>query len=121
MAAPSNESRDALVNIADNWRVALAATPLIAPPTNAALLVSGEGDDSGALQAEAARLGRASERTLTPVVPGNDAAAFAAEVDAQRIEATGAASRNVLIVAADADFVGVRDSMTLRVGHSLEA
>ena len=55
-----------IVTVADDWRMALAATPLIARPTNAALVVSGPaGQDTDAVR-EIERLRGLGTATLSP-------------------------------------------------------
>lgn len=82
---PDNSPR-LTVTVPADWRLALAATPLIAWPSNAALAFS---DEPGA----AGRQG----------IAGDDPAAAAALVDARLARETGIISGNVIIVAADAD------------------
>jgi len=79
------------VRAGDDWRTALAATPLLARPTNAALLLG---------EAAPAPAAPASLETLT----GPDPADAAADVDARRASATGGVERNVIAVGSDADY-----------------
>jgi hypothetical protein len=85
------ENRPArLVTVADDWRLAVAATPLIARPTNAAVVI--EGFTSPLPPA-----------VQTPqVIRSTDPVEVAAAIDAER----SATSPNVLVVAA----AGYRDA-----------
>lgn len=107
---PENRAAMAVV-VPSDWRVALAATPLIARPTNAALMTMDAGDAAettddqiAALRASGV-LDAAAVFAPTPAI-GSDAITSAAEladaVDSQVTRATGRQISDVLIVAADA-------------------
>jgi len=126
--ATRKENRPGVViTVADDWRAALAATPLIARPVNAALVESSA--DAG-LQREVERLRAPVDSTQTvpspalggtttpeptptqaaPASPateqltGNDPATIAAGVDGRLATAVGNPSENVMVVSADADY-----------------
>jgi hypothetical protein len=88
-----------VLSVADDWRIALAATPLIAPPYDAAILIAGTlpARDAASFRA------RAREPDQSSLVLGNDPVAAAAEVDAALTAASGTASSNVLLVPQDGD------------------
>ena len=124
----------AILNVAPDWRIALAATSLIARPENAALLIR---DDSDA-QEEIARLqGEGASPAPSPVasivpkaapspspattvptvstksapeaqtiesIEGNDPATVAAGIDERRAKATGTTDARAILVSADADY-----------------
>ena len=116
-----------IITVADDWRAALAATPLIARPINAALV---EFSTSAALQQEVERLrapialpqaasssARAAATATTPTLAqtapgspateqltGTDPITIAVGVDERLAAAVGNQSENVIVVSADADY-----------------
>jgi hypothetical protein len=84
-----------VVAVPADWRGALATTPLIARPLNAALWIQ----DLPGMEAEASRLGGLE----VPPPAGADPAAIAAAVDERRARSGGGLARAVMIAAADAD------------------
>lgn len=115
-----------IIAVGDDWRAALAATPLIARPVNAALVQSTA--DVG-LQKEIERLRApvASTQTMPSPAPagttlepaptqaapaspateqltGTDPSAIAAGVDERLVKVGGSQSGNVMVVSADADY-----------------
>lgn len=102
---PDNRPSTVIV-VPDDWRIALAATPLIARPSNFALVVGSAdtGHIAGVLRRLAAPVRPFSEVTDGPTSdPAGVAAAVAAAVDRRIIPATGSGSRGVIVVSADAD------------------
>jgi hypothetical protein len=107
-----------VIETADDWRLALAAAPLIARPSNAAVLAGTLGNRTENLAREVSRLlaGRspsspsscanAPEGLPLPIlqaIPLGDPAAVAAGIDTRRSTGPVDAARAVMIVAADAD------------------
>lgn len=111
---PENSASSVFV-APNDWRSALAATPLIATPTSAAVVVA---DAGGLVSARLAQLGAAgviganaapgaaATSAATPAGAGPDATAAAASladsVDGVVTGATGSQTRNLLVVAGDA-------------------
>lgn len=116
------QTRPTAVTLADgsDWRVALAASALMAPPLRAPVLLS-DGDDAPAVTVEALgslaptgskRAGGAQvirvgdvfrpARLKTTDIAGKDPFQLARAVDAFTAAARGSASRRVLVVSADA-------------------
>lgn len=105
----------AIITVSADWRLALAATPLMARPVNAALVISGgDGVDAYTAQ-EIERLSVPASATgrLFIGIPanasgtslaGDDPAAVAAAVDERRARAEGKTDANVIIIGADTDF-----------------
>ena len=83
----------ALVSAPDDWRLALALTPLIADPIGAAI-VTGPLSSNPTMGTS----GIAAEQ-----VPTGDAATVAAAVDKRRTDSTGAPSAEVLVVSSEGD------------------
>lgn len=87
---PEN-SPNVVLRAPEDWRAALALTPLIAPPTSVGVVLEGDQAAAGVLSAG-------------ETIAGEDPAVIAATADERRAAATGEASANVLIVSAEADF-----------------
>ncbi|MDQ3181384.1 MAG: glucosyltransferase domain-containing protein [Acidobacteriota bacterium] len=94
-ATRAENSPKSVINLPDDWRVALAYTPLIARPNYAALLTADA-------QTENQRFSAAGN-IAGETVSGNDAAQIAASVDDRLAQTSGNLSQNVLIVSSDAD------------------
>jgi hypothetical protein len=84
-----------------DWRIALAGTPLVARPTDAAILVADDAEPGGA-RALVERLTSAAAIAVEEVA-ATDPAVLADEIDQRRASAVGAVSPVVLIVASDAE------------------
>lgn len=94
-ATRAENSPKSVINLPDDWRVALAYTPLIARPNNAALLTTDAQNENKRLNAR----GNVAGETAS----GSDAAQIAASVDDRLAQTTGNLSQNVIIVSIDAD------------------
>ena len=64
-----------IINVADDWRTALAVTPLVARPTSAAVIIRGEAGDGR--EVDRLRATGVADDTIA----GEDAATLAAAVD----------------------------------------
>lgn len=120
----------AVVTVGEDWRTALAATPLIAGPVNAALVISGPSGPGADVAREVERLSRSTDASQSATesttsappeaspsrlniggapapgvetVAGDDPAATASAIDERLAAATGGPSSNVIVVAADAE------------------
>ena len=89
-----------VVTVPDDWRIALAATPLIARPTNAALIVSSPSGLDAESRREIARLGAADVESP----PSNAPAEWASRVDERLASASGRFSADLILVSQDADY-----------------
>lgn len=95
-----------LIHVPDDWRFALAATPLLALPTDGALAI-GPGDTNAwrTLSAGSSMLSVGPSPAWapgTPSLPATTPAAAAAALDAERIRQVGISSTRILLVNADA-------------------
>jgi hypothetical protein len=100
---PDNSPR-LLVMVPADWRLALAATPLIARPVSAALVFADEAATDGTLGSPPTRLTVGADASAGDEgrIAG-DPAAVAAALDARLAREVGMVSRGVIVVAADAD------------------
>lgn len=99
---PANAPR-VVLRVPADWRLALAATPLVARPTDAAIVVD---DLHGTEGVRARDLIESLASVAAPpveILASGDPAVVAKTFDRRRADALGAASPVVLIVASDAD------------------
>lgn len=100
-ATRAENSPKTIINLPDDWRVALAYAPLIARPNNAVLIAA---NDASA-QAQVQRFGAAGGNVAGETPSGTDAAQIAATVDDRLAQSNGGnLSANVMIVSSDADY-----------------
>ena len=99
-ATRAENSPKTVITVPDDWRVALAYTPLIARPHNAALIVGGNAGAVNQNQRFSA-VGNISNETVSD----SGAAQNAAAVDERLAQATGGnLSLNIIVVSGDADY-----------------
>lgn len=128
---PAN-SPGTMVKIADDWRIALAATSLIARPVTAAIIVATDQNtprevarlqSTPAAAATPAPASPSTQSSPTPIpsplktfyigtaggadgesISGNDPASFAAAIDERRAGLNGDLSANVIVVGSESDY-----------------
>lgn len=99
-ATRAENSPRTIINLPDDWRVALAYSPLIARPVNAALIVASEANAQNENQRFNA-VGSVASETAN----GNVAAQIAASVDDRLAQTNGGNySPNVIIVSSESDY-----------------
>lgn len=98
-ATRAENSPRAVINVPDDWRAALAYTPLIARPNNVALIIANDASAQNENQRFNA-VGNAANENAS----GNDAAQIAAGVDERLGRTSGNLSANVIVVSSDADY-----------------